>query len=105
MKQCISGLYDPFSLDWALWAFEAFAMPKDIVPMVVNDAGDHLGCIAKEHLGADIPIRCVMADQSASIFGLGCFLPGQMKMSLGSGSFLDVNTGKDIHASMKGLVC
>ena len=25
-------------------------------------------------------------------------------MSLGSGSFLDVNTGKDIHASMKGLV-
>jgi glycerol kinase len=27
-----------------------------------------------------------------------------MKMTLGSGSFLDVNTGRDIHASMKGLV-
>ena len=25
-------------------------------------------------------------------------------MSLGSGSFLDVNTGQDIHASIRGLV-
>ena len=29
---------------------------------------------------------------------------GQLKISLGSGSFLDVNTGKDVHASMQGLV-
>ena len=29
---------------------------------------------------------------------------GQLKMSLGSGSFLDVNTGQDIHASIRGLV-
>ena len=45
-----------------------------------------------------------MADQSASVFGQGCFHAGQMKISLGTGSFLDVNTGTDIHASMKGLV-
>ena len=54
--------------------------------------------------GFPIPIRCVMADQSASVFGQGCFHAGQMKISLGTGSFLDVNTGTDIHASMKGLV-
>ena len=29
---------------------------------------------------------------------------GQLKMSLGSGSFLDVNTGQDVHASIRGLV-
>ena len=74
------------------------------MPEVVDDAGDHFGTISKTILGAEIPIKCIMADQSASVFGLGCFKNGQLKMSLGSGSFLDFNTGKDVHASMKGLV-
>ena len=100
----ISGLYDPFSLEYAPWAFRLFGIPYEIMPEVVDDAGDHFGTISKTFLGAEIPIKCVMADQSASVFGLGCFKNGQLKMSLGSGSFLDFNTGKDVHASMKGLV-
>lgn len=79
-------------------------IPIEIMPTVVDDAGDHFGATSIELFGAEIPIKCVIADQSASVFGLGCFQPGQLKMSLGSGSFLDANTGKDIHASIKGLV-
>ena len=99
-----TGLYDPFSMEYAPWAFRLFGIPYEIMPQVVDDAGDHFGCISKDILGVEVPIKCIMADQSASVFGQGCLKPGQLKMSLGSGSFLDFNTGLDIHASMKGLV-
>ena len=74
------------------------------MPEVVDCAGDHFTSTDVEIVGAEIPISACMADQSASVYGLGCFEPGDMKMTLGSGSFLDVNTGNDIHASMKGIV-
>ena len=91
-------------MDYAAWVFLAFGIPSEIMPKVVDDAGDHFGFIDKCILGGQIPIKCVMADQSASVFGQSCFERGQMKMSLGSGAFLDINTGKEVHASMKGLV-
>ena len=99
-----SGIFDPFSLDYASWIPLMFGIPNEIMPKVVDDAGDHFGSTKLDIFGVEIPIRCIMADQSASVYGLGCILPNQIKMSLGSGSFLDVNTGPDIHASMKGLV-
>lgn len=44
-----------------------------------------------------------MADQSASLFGSGCFQPGDMKVTMGTGTFVDVNTGVEPHASITGL--
>lgn len=43
-----------------------------------------------------------MADQSASLFGSGCFQRGDLKVTLGTGTFMDVNTGKEAHASISG---
>ena len=103
IETLITGLYDPFGLEWAPWAFGLFGIPTHIMPEVVDDAGDHFGVTASDILGSEVPMSAVMADQSASMFGLGCFQQGQIKMSLGTGSFLDVNTGRDVHASMKGL--
>ena len=74
------------------------------MPEVVDCAGDHFSYTDVDIFGAQIPISACMADQSASVYGLGCLRPGEMKMTLGSGSFLDVNTGSDIHASMRGIV-
>lgn len=37
------------------------------------------------------------------MFGSCCFEPGDMKVTLGTGSFLDVNTGKSAHASATGI--
>ena len=74
------------------------------MPEVVDCAGDHFYSTDVDIFGVEIPISACMADQSASVYGLGCFKPGDMKVTLGSGSFLDVNTGSDIHASMKGIV-
>jgi len=99
-----TGIFDPFSLDYVSWIPLVFGIPNEIMPKVVDDAGDHFGSTKLDIFDVEIPIRCIMADQSASVYGLGCLLPNQIKMSLGSGSFLDVNTGPEIHASMKGLV-
>lgn len=43
-----------------------------------------------------------MADQAASLFGLGCFNPGDLKITMGTGTFVNVNTGQEPHASIAG---
>ena len=76
------GLYDPFSLSYAAWAFNTLGIPKNIMPKVVDDSGDHFGFISGKLFGENenvqVPISCVMADQSASVFGQGCFHPGTL---------------------------
>ena len=77
-----TGLYDPFSLDYAPWAFHAFGIPEGIMPKVVDDAGNHYGYISGDLFNepsVKVPITCVMADQSASVFAQGCFHPGKIK--------------------------
>lgn len=43
-----------------------------------------------------------MADQAASLFGSGCFKPGDLKITMGTGTFMNVNTGREPHASITG---
>jgi len=43
-----------------------------------------------------------MADQAASLFSSGCFKPGDLKVTMGTGTFLNVNTGREPHASVAG---
>ena len=90
--------------DWGDWGFKLFNIPKSIMPSVVDSAGPQFGHLDASILGSAIPITAVMADQSAAVFGSGCFSQGDTKMTLGTGSFLDVNSGAEPHASIKGLV-
>lgn len=39
-----------------------------------------------------------IADQSASLFGCCCFKPNDLKVTLGTGSFLNINTGGQVHS-------
>lgn len=50
-----------------------------------------------------IPIIISMSDQSASIFGSQCFQTNTAKITLGTGGFLNVNTGSACLPSRKGL--
>jgi len=98
-----TGLFDPFTMDYAGWAFNLFSLPLSIMPEVVDSCGDHFGITRSDILGHSVPIRAVLADQSASAFGSSCHTVGSAKITLGTGSFLDVVTAKP-HASMEGLV-
>lgn len=44
-----------------------------------------------------------IGDQSASMWGSCCFKKGDLKITLGTGSFLDVVTGDECHASIHGM--
>ena len=98
-----TGLFDPFTMQYASWAFNLFSLPLSIMPEVVDSCGEHFGSVRSDILGHEVPIRAVLADQSASAFGSSCHSPGSAKITLGTGSFLDVVTLKP-HASMEGLL-
>lgn len=44
-----------------------------------------------------------MADQTASMWGSCCFRPGDLKLTMGTGTFFNINTGPAAHASVSGL--
>lgn len=48
-------------------------------------------------------IKIQIGDQSASMWGSCCFNKGDIKVTLGTGSFLNLNTGSDCPASVYGL--
>ncbi|XP_003426922.1 putative glycerol kinase 5 [Nasonia vitripennis] len=97
-----TGLYDPFTLKWAGWSQNLFNLPSSMFPRVVDTAGN-FGRLPASLFGAEIPIACLMADQSASLLASGCFKPGDLKLTMGTGSFINVNTGDEPHASVSGL--
>ena len=44
-----------------------------------------------------------VSDQTAAMFGQCCFDIGDIKCTMGTGTFVDVNTGSTPHASIAGL--
>ena len=54
--------------------------------------------------GIQIPIRAVLGDQQAALFGQGCFAPGMLKCTLGTGSFLLVNAGTAPPTPLAGIL-
>jgi len=98
-----TGLFDPFTMDYAGWVFTLFNIPFCIMPEIVDSCGPHYGTTLPDILGSPVPVTAVLADQSASVFGSGCYTSGSAKITLGTGSFLDVVSHK-AHASMTGLI-
>ncbi|KAK7861772.1 hypothetical protein R5R35_010789 [Gryllus longicercus] len=97
-----TGLYDPFVLAWSGMAQSLFGIPQGLFPAVWDTDAD-FGATDPALFGAAIPIRCSMADQAAATFGSCCFSKGDVKVTLGTGTFLDMNTGASAHASVAGL--
>lgn len=97
-----TGLYDPFTLGWAGWALNMFSINPEILPRVV-ESNYNFGYVHESIFGERIRITCSMSDQSCSLWGSNCFADGDIKMTLGTGSFMNVYTNKYCHASVHGL--
>lgn len=52
-----TGFYDPFTFCWAGWALAMFKIPSDILPTVIDTAGE-IGSTDRSLFGAEIPITC-----------------------------------------------
>ena len=85
-------LFDIGRLAWDDELLDAFDIPKAILPEMLDTAA-HFGATAPELLGAAIPIAAMAGDQQAALIGQGCFLPGMIKSTYGTGAFALVNIG------------
>ncbi|XP_055376205.1 putative glycerol kinase 5 [Condylostylus longicornis] len=97
-----TGFFDPFTLQWSPLAFRIFKIREEMLPKVV-DNNYNFGYVHKSIFGESIKISSSFSDQSAAMWGSSCFDDGDVKVTLGTGSFLNLNTGKECQASLSGL--
>ena len=87
-----TSLYDLRTGDWDPELLDLFRVPRPVLPEVRDSASDH-GTSRPELFGAPILIAGMAGDQQAATLGQGCFDPGMMKATYGTGCFLVVNVG------------
>ena len=92
-------------LEWDKELLKLFDIPHEILPQV-QDSGSIFGYTAPGVAGliAGIPIAAVMGDQQAALYGQGCYTPGTIKNTYGTGCFMVLNTGKKLIYSKQGLL-
>jgi glycerol kinase len=90
---------------WDRELLRILQIPAAILPRVQN-SGSVFGhtCVKGVHLPDGIPITAVLGDQQAALYGQGCYAPGTVKNTYGTGCFIMLNTGKKMILSKKGLL-
>ena len=96
-------LFDINMQAWDAELAERVGVPMGMLPEVRDCAGD-FGTIGKDVLGEAIPIGGVAGDQHAALIGQGCFKPGMIKSTYGTGCFALINTGDRPLASSNRLL-
>jgi len=97
-------LFNIRSLRWDDDLLALFDIPGAMLPSVVSSSGQAALCDLPEFEGHKIPIMGMAGDQQAALFGQGCFEPGEVKNTYGTGCFLLMNTGRVPIISKQGLL-
>lgn len=88
--------------DWDQAMCALFNVPMQMLPDVVNCAGD-MGRVT--HLfDREIPILSAVGDQQSAAVGQACLTPGAIKSTYGTGCFVILNTGDKIVRSSNRLL-
>ncbi len=98
-----TGFLDPFKIEWNKIVLKTFKIPTSIFPEIRPTHGD-FG--TTELFGnGKIAIKAVIADQQSSLFGLFAGSPerGSVKVTNGTGTFVDIFTGDLPFASKRKL--
>ncbi len=101
-------LFDIVVRRWSAELCELFGVPEQALPEVRPSCG-RLGRVANSALGGDsplsgVPVSGMAGDQHAALFGQACFDPGMTKATIGTGSFVLMNTGPVAPAPVDGLI-
>ncbi len=94
-------LLDIHSGLWDAGLADLFRVPMALLPQVRDCSGD-FG--TTELFGGQIRICGVAGDQQAATVGQGCFQPGMMKSTYGTGCFALLNTGEQMVSSRNRLL-
>ncbi|XP_052848085.1 putative glycerol kinase 5 [Drosophila gunungcola] len=103
-----TGLYDPFTLSWSPLIGWLFGINSKILPRVVDNGYKGFGHLHPTALGPDwantkIPIAASLSDQTAAMWGSQCFRNNDVKVTMGTGAFLNLVTGERCHAAVSGM--
>ena len=99
-------LYDIRTLAWSEDLTGLFGVPASCLPDVGPSSGRFgvTAAGAAPGVPAGIPISGVAGDQQAALFGQTCFLPGTIKNTYGTGSFVLMNVGPTCPDPAEGLL-
>ena len=97
-------LFNIHTLQWDEELLSLFGIPPSMLPAVVPSSGSAATCRLPEWDTHQPPIAGIAGDQQAALFGQGCFEPGQLKNTYGTGCFLLMNTGYQPVHSRHGLL-
>ncbi|XP_038050070.1 putative glycerol kinase 5 [Patiria miniata] len=97
-----TSLYDLYNKSWNTIHMRYLGIPLSMMPEIKDTSGDFGEC-DPEVFGASIPIRAVVGDQQGSSFGQCCFREGEVKVTMGTGTFLVMNTGSKICLPVNGV--
>ena len=86
---------------WDAELCRLFDVPEALLPEVRDCAGD-FG--TTDHFGGPIRILGIAGDQQAAMVGQGCFAPGMVKSTYGTGCFALINTADHPVASKNRLL-
>ena len=98
-----TSLYNIHQNKWDEDLLTLFDVPSTCLPKVMDCAAE-FGICDTELFGAELPIRGVAGDQQAAAIGQGCFTPGALKSTYGTGCFVIINTGREAVASKNKLL-
>jgi glycerol kinase len=73
---------------------DLFGVPRAMLPEV-RDCAAEFGVTDPALFGGPIAIRGIAGDQQAALIGHGCFRPGSLKSTYGTGAFAVLNTGSE----------
>ncbi|MEI7901105.1 MAG: glycerol kinase GlpK [bacterium] len=97
-------LFNIHTLRWDEELLDLFDIPAAILPTVVSSSGIAATCRLPVFGTHNPPVAGVAGDQQAALFGQGCFEPGHVKNTYGTGCFLLMNTGASSVLSKQGLL-
>ncbi|MEI6447370.1 MAG: glycerol kinase GlpK [Actinomycetes bacterium] len=91
------GRWDPELLD-------LFGIPERMLPKVVPSVGAIADSRPELLGGRSAPVAAILGDQQSALFGQGCFSPGEVKATYGTGSFILMNSGRGAPSVTEGLL-
>ena len=95
-----------FNINTNMWDDELlslFEIPRNMLADVVDTSGK-IGYIDEAFFGSEILISSIVGDQQSSLFGQNCFSKGDAKNTYGTGCFMLMNIGQELHFSKSKLI-
>jgi glycerol kinase len=96
-------LFDIHEQRWDSGLCRLFGVSEAMLPQV-HDNAHVFGVTAAGLFDTQLPIAGMAGDQQAALFGQGCFRPGMVKSTYGTGCFMLLNTGEQAVRSSNRLL-